>query len=175
MADLNLRAAFFPTYRADPASYWLGLGVIALLDAVRLSFTSSGLLPWLVVLFFVACININRLRDAGRQGPLVIIPLGAGVVAKSFVAFFAMTFALMPDLLSQLREAGVETFNDPQAQEVLYSPAFQEAYQRHLESNPEIMLAALQAGDWPSTWAFWLAIAGVGLWFSKMRPRPRAV
>lgn len=176
MADLNIRAAFFPTYRADPETFWLGLGVIALLDALRLSLTQPGqLLPWLLILFFVASVFINRLRDAGRQGPLVIIPLAAGVLSKFAVAVFAMTFALMPDLLSELEARGVNVADAAAAQEAMYGPEFQEAYQRHLQDNPQIMMEALAAGGWPSTWAFWLVIAGIGLWCARLRPRPRAV
>lgn len=173
MADLNLRAAFFPTYRADPQSYWLGLGLIALIDAVRLSLTDgSGMLPWLLVVFFTACININRLRDAGRQGPLAIIPVGAGVAAKSVTALFASAFIAMETFLSQ---QGVDTADSSAVMAAISQPDFQTQYQRHLETNPDALAAALTDAAWISTWAYWLAVAGVGLWFARLRNRPQSV
>ena len=173
MADLNLRAAFFPTYRADPDSYWLGLGLIALIDAVRLSLSGGGgMLGWLLIVFFTACININRLRDAGRQGPLVIMPLGAAVLAKSVVALFASAFIAMEAYLAQ---QGVDLADSSAVMQAISEPDFQTDYQTYLQSNPDIMESALRDAAWPSTWAYWLTAAAFGLWFAGMRPRPRAV
>ena len=173
MADLNIRAAFFPTYRADANSYWLGLGVIALIDAVRLTLTGgSGMLAWLFILFFTACININRLRDAGRQGPLAIIPLTAGVLAKSVTALFASAFIAMD---SYLAAQGVDTTDSSAVMGEISAPEFQTQYQNYLQSNPDVMAGALADAAWASTWAYWLAVGAVALWFARMRPRPRAV
>jgi hypothetical protein len=172
MADLNLRVAFFPTYRADPDSYWLGLGVIAMIDAVRLSLTTAGgMLPWLLVLFFVASVNINRLRDAGRQGPLVIIPLAAGVVAKSVTALFAMSSSFLDEYLAA---RGIDRNDSAATMAAINDPALQPDLQNYMQNNPASMLTALDAAAWPSMWAFWLAVGCVGLWFSRMRVRPRA-
>lgn len=173
MADLNLRAAFFPTYRAGPDSYWLGLGVIALIDAVRLTLSDGGgLLAWLLIVFFTACININRLRDAGRQGPLVILPLGAAVLAKSVVALFASAFIAMEAYLTQ---QGINIADSAAVMQAIAEPDFQGDYQAYLQANPEMMETALRDAAWPSTWAYWLTAAAFGLWFAGMRARPRAV
>jgi uncharacterized membrane protein YhaH (DUF805 family) len=173
MADLNLRAAFIPAYRAGPDTYWLGLGVIALIDAVRLTLTDgAGMLPWLFILFFTASININRLRDAGRQPPLAIIPLAAGVLAKSITALFTSAFIAMDAFLVA---QGVDTGDSAQVMGVVGAPDFQTEYQSYLLENPDVMAEALQAAAWASTWAYWLAVGAVALWFARMRPRPRAV
>lgn len=173
MADLNLRAAFLPAYRAGPDTYWLGLGIIALIDAVRLSLTGGGgMIPWLLILFFTASININRLRDAGRQPPLAIIPLAAGVLAKSITALFASAFIAMDAFLVQ---QGVDTNDSGQVMGVVGGPDFQADYQAYLMENPQVMEQALQSAAWPSTWAYWLAVGAVALWFARMRPGLRAV
>jgi hypothetical protein len=173
MADLNLRAAFIPAYRAGPDTYWLGLGVIALIDAVRLTLTDgAGLLPWLFILFFTASININRLRDAERQPPLTIIPLAAGVLAKSITALFASAFVAMDAFLVQ---QGVDTNDTTQVMDVVGAPDFQTRYQTYLMDNPDVMASALQTAAWSSTWAYWLAVGAVALWFARMRPQLRAV
>jgi hypothetical protein len=173
MADLNLRAAFLPAFRAGPDAYWLGLGVIALIDAVRLTLTDgAGLLPWLFILFFTASININRLRDAGRQPPLVIVPLAAGVLAKSITALFSSAFIAMDAFLIA---QGVDTADSGQVMGVIGAPDFQSEYQAYLTENPAVMAEALRQAAWPSTWAYWLAVGAIGLWFARLRYRPTPV
>lgn len=170
MAELNLRAIFLPNGRADADTFWLGLGLIAAIDWLRLTLLEpGGLVFWLIVMFFLAAVHVNRLRDAGRQIVWVFVPLGLAVIAKSIVALIALATALFPDLIGQLELAGVD-INDPVAtQDALNDPAFVSAYEQRLQDNPEITLSALQSGAWPSTWAFWGVIAATGFWFARLR------
>jgi uncharacterized membrane protein YhaH (DUF805 family) len=173
MANLNLKAAFLPTLRADAGDYWLGLGVIALIDAVRLSMSGgAGLLPWLLILFFMVSLHINRLRDAGRSANLVLIPVFAGVAAKMLVGLVAMFFAYMPIFTEFLISQGIDP-NDPVAmQQTAFDPAIAAAHEAYLRNNPEIAFDTMRAGAWPSTWAFWLTVGLIGRWFARM---PRAL
>ena len=172
MANLNLKAAFLPNQRADAGDYWLGLGVIALIDALRLSVSGGiGLLPWILILFFMVSAHINRLRDAGREPNLVLVPLIAGVAAKTVIGFVAMFFAYIPVFTEFLISQGIDP-NDPVAmQQTAFDPAIQAAHDAFLRNNPEIAVDTMRAGAWPSTWAFWLTVGLIGRWFARM---PRA-
>lgn len=173
MANLNLKAVFLPTQRADAGDYWLGLGVIALIDAVRLSLSGgAGLLSWLLIVLFVVSVHINRLRDAGRSLNLVLAPLFAGVAAKMVIGFAAMFFAYIPIFSEFLISQGIDP-NDPVAmQQTAFDPAIAAAHEAYLRANPEIAFDTMRAGAWPSTWAFWLTVGLIGRWFARM---PRAV
>lgn len=173
MADLNLKAAFLPAFRAGPDTFWLGMGVIALIDAVRLTLTGgSMLLPWLFIIFFTASLHINRLRDAGRQPPLVIIPLAAGIIAKSVTALFVSAFIAMDAFLVA---QGVDTADSGQVMSVVSAPTFQAEYQAYLQASPDVMAQALSAASWPSMWAYWSAVGAIGFWFARLRYRPQPV
>jgi uncharacterized membrane protein YhaH (DUF805 family) len=167
---LNFRAFFLPDTRADADTFWLGLGFIALADALRLTLLDAGLamFAWLLVLFCVASIHINRLRDAGRQGPLVIIPLAAGVAVKAVVAIIAVTVAILPGFMEYLEAQGVD-INDPaQVQAAGQDDELIAGFQQLMIENEADTLAAFSAGDWPSAIAFWLTVFAIGFWFARM-------
>lgn len=167
---INLRAILLPDTRADADTYWLGLGVIAFADALRLTLLDAGLamLAWLVILFFLTALHVNRLRDAGRQAPLAIIPLASGVVVKVIVAITAVTIAVLPAFMDHLQAAGVD-INDPAAvQAAGRDEALIEGFQQRMIENEAETLAAFSAGDWPSAVAFWLTVFAIGFWFARM-------
>lgn len=166
----NFRAILLPDTRADADTYWLGLGFIALADALRLTLLDAGLamFGWLVILFCLAALHINRLRDAGRQGPLVIVPLAAGVAVKTIVAVFAVTLAILPGFMEYLEAQGVD-INDPaQVQAAGQDEDLIAGFQQLMIENEADTLAAFSAGDWPSAVAFWLTVFAIGFWFARL-------
>jgi hypothetical protein len=170
---INFRAILLPDSRADADTFWLGLGLIALLDALRLTLLDAGLamLVWLVILFMVASLHINRLRDAGRQGPLAIIPLAVGVAVKALVAVIAVTIAMLPSFMDHLEQAGVD-LNDPAAVNAAgRDDEIIAGFQQRMIENEAETLAAFSSGDWPSAVAFWLTVFAIGFWFARMPRR----
>lgn len=170
---ISLAAIFLPAGRADADTFWLGLGLIAFLDALRLSVFDGGaaMMGWLVILFFTASVHINRLRDAGRQGPLVIIPLAAGVVAKMMTALIAVTIAMLPMFMRHLEEAGVDLEDPVAVQAAGQDPEIVEGFQRRMVENEAETMAAFASGDWPSAIAFWAVVFIIGFWFARMPRR----
>ena len=79
--------------------------------------------------------HINRLRDAGRQGPLVIIPLAAGVVAKMMTALIAVTIAMLPIFMRHLEEAGIDLEDPVAVQAAGQDPEIVEGFQRRMVEN----------------------------------------
>ncbi|AZU03810.1 hypothetical protein X907_1275 [Glycocaulis alkaliphilus] len=167
---INFRAFFLPDTRADADTFWLGLGFIAFADALRLTLLDAGLamFAWLLILFCLAALHINRLRDAGRQGPLVIVPLAAGVAVKAIVAIIAVTVAILPGFMDYLEAQGVD-INDPaQVQAAGQDDELIAGFQQLMIENEADTLAAFSAGDWPSAIAFWLTVFAIGFWFARM-------
>lgn len=166
---MNLKAVFLPAYFADPDDYWLGLGIIALIDAVRLSVLGAGnsAALWFVVLFFLSALHINRLRDAGRPKALALVVIGVGVAVKAFTAIMAMSVAAS---FAYLRERGIDPSDAEAFQAMAADPAFQTELDRFLRENSETLQPVLmQASAWPSLVAFWAAIALMGFWYAGMR------
>jgi len=140
---LNLKVAFLPGLRASADEFWLALGVIALVDAVRLSLSpAAGWLSWLLIAFFVSCAFMNRLRDAGRSPMLALAPLAGATIVKMVTGLFAIISEMMPQALIFFESQGVDLADPDQ----LYDPAVQAAYQDWLTSNPEFAVQALAAG-----------------------------
>lgn len=166
--QINLKAVFLPAYFADPDEYWLGLGIIALIDAVRLTVLGAGQAfgLWFVVLFFVAALHINRLRDAGRPKALALVAIGAGLVAKTFTAVMAMSVAAS---FAYLRARGVDPSDAEAFQAMAADPGFQADLDRFMRENAEALQPELMAASaWPSLVAFWAVIALVGIWYARM-------
>jgi len=170
---INFRAFLLPDSRADADTFWLGLGLIALADALRLTLLDAGpaMLVWLVILFFMASLHINRLRDAGRQPPLVIIPLAAGVAVKAIVAIIAVTAAMLPGFMDYLEEAGVDLEDPAAVQAAGQNEELIAGFQERMIENEAETLAAFSSGDWPSAIAFWLTVFAIGFWFARMPRR----
>ncbi|WP_270375664.1 hypothetical protein [Marinicauda sp. Alg238-R41] len=171
---MNLKTAFLPVYRADADDYWLGLGVIALIDALRITLAGpgAGLLTFLIIVFFFIALHINRLRDAGRPGALAMIAAAVALAAKGIVALIAMAVSLTPLLFEYFQSQGINT-EDPQAlQEASQDPALMQGFQTYLENQgPEFALQLAGAGAWPSLFGFWIAALLMGLWYARMGPR----
>ena len=172
MAVFNIKAILLPTERADPGAYWLGLGVIALIDAVRLSVSGgTGLAPWVLILFLVTSLHLNRLRDAKREPSLVLRPLLAGVAAKAIVGAVAFVFGMLPFVDAFMRAQGLDPNNAADVQRINTDPVLREAINVFALENPDLVNGAFKAAAWPSMWAFWLAVGLMGRWFARM---PRA-
>lgn len=168
---MNLRAVFLPGTTADPDDYWLGLGIIALIDAVRLTLTGpgGGLALWLVVLFFVFALHANRLRHAGRARALAFVAVGAGIAAKAVAGFIAMAVALTPWLFDYFEAQDVDV-DDPQAlQEASRDPELMQGFQAYIqEREAQVMGEVAAASAWPSLVAFWVVLGLLGLWYARM-------
>jgi len=164
-SPFDLKSTFMPGQRSSADDFWLGLGLVAVVDAVRLTLTpAAGVLSWLLVAFFVTCVFMNRLRDANRAPGLALLVLAIATVIKSVTGLFAMGAALMPHFLTFLNDMGVDP-NDP-AQ--MYSPEVQAAYQEWLRQDPSFAVEILGAGAWLSAWGFWGALLLAGLWVARM-------
>lgn len=173
MTGFNLNAVFLPVYKVDPQTYWLGLGIIALIDALRVSFGApGGFFGWLLIVFFVSSLHINRLRDAGRPGPLVIVSIAPATLAKAVVGLFATGYMVM---MGFLEAQGVDRNNSEQVLEALSQPDLEARYQVYLNENLDVVNAALGLVAWPSLWAFWGTVGLIGLWFARLRPPLRRV
>lgn len=167
---MNLKAVFLPGNLADPDDYWLGLGIIALIDAVRLTLIGpGGLLTWLAVLFFVFALHANRLRHAGRPATLAFVAVGAGIAAKAVVGFIAMMIALMPRFFTYFEGQGVDVDDAQALQAASQDPEMMQGFQRYIEANEaEVMAEIAAASAWPSLVAFWAALGLLGFWYARM-------
>ncbi|WP_306015803.1 hypothetical protein [Oceanicaulis sp. MMSF_3324] len=166
--SFDLKTAFMPVFRSTEDEFWIGLGVIAALDAVRISFSpAAGLLSWLVIAFFVSTVFINRYRTLGKPAFLALGVLAGATVVKMLTGLFAMAIRAYPQFVAFLEDQGVN-MNDPAAVQAAASdPVIQQAYQNRLSSDPEFAMAILQSGAWPSVWGFWLVLAAVGYWTAR--------
>ena len=166
--SIDLKTAFMPVYRSTEDEFWIGLGVIAALDALRISFSpAAGLLSWLLIAFFVSTVFINRYRALGKPSILSLGVLGGATLVKIITGLFAMAVRAYPQFVTFLESQGVN-MNDPAAVQAAASdPVIQQAYQTRLSSDPEFAMAILHAGAWPSVWGFWLVPAAVGYWTAR--------
>lgn len=171
---VNLKTAFWPAHRASPDDFWLGLGVIALIDAVRLSIAPSGvaLILWLAILFFVAAVHINRLRDARRRPGLALVPLGLASAAKFFGAAVGVAAGVFPIFIRYMETQGVDVDDPAALQAAAQDPAIGEGFQTYIAGDAQAMAIITSAGDWPSMIAFWAVIFALGFWFASIKPRP---
>lgn len=176
MAEFDFRKAYQPGQRADPWTFQIALALVALGDAVRLSFLGELAAPaWLAVLVFLVFALSNRLRDCGRPMMLAVLPIGVAIAAKAIAALIALFVAIYPDMLQFFAEQGVDVNDAAAMQAAASDPDTAEAYRARLEGSPEVLRGILNAGDWPSTWAFWLAIALFARVWSRWPSRPHAV
>ena len=165
---IDLKTAFMPVFRSTEDEFWIGLGVIAALDAVRISLSpAAGLLSFLVIAYFVSAVFINRYRAMGKPSILALGVLGGAIAAKMVIGLFAMAVRAYPQFVAFLESQGVN-MNDPAAVQAAASdPVIQQAYQARLSSDPDFAMAILHAGAWPSVWGFWLVLAAVGYWTAR--------
>ncbi|XBQ15992.1 MAG: hypothetical protein ABL308_13675 [Oceanicaulis sp.] len=176
MAGFDPGAAFWPNRRADADTFLLALGIIAAIDAVRLTLLPvGGLLTWLLVMFFVVSAFINRARDAGRGGGAAVLAAGSAAMAKAVASFIAITAALYPDFLRFMEQRGVDVSDPVAVQAAASDMALQQAYQERLQTSPELMGEIYSAGAWPSMWAFWIVIALFAWRLRRLPSRPQAV
>lgn len=168
-SPFNLRSTFMLGQRASADDFWLGLGLVAVVDAVRLTLTpAAGVLSWLLVAFLVSCVFMNRLRDAGRAPGFAFLVLAIATIIKAVTGLFAMGAELMPHFMAFLTDMGVDP-NDP-AQ--MYAPEVQAAYQEWLQQDPAFAVEILAAGAWLSAWGFWLSLLLSGVWAARLPKAP---
>lgn len=176
MAEFDFRKAYQPGLRADPWTFQIALALAALLDAVRLSFLGAIAAPaWLAVLILLVFALSNRLRDCGRPMVLAVLPVGAAIAAKAMAAVIALFVAIYPDMLQFFAEQGVDVNDAAAMQAAASDPDTAEAYRARLQGSPEVLQDIMDSGAWPSTWAFWLAIALFARVWSRWPSRPYAV
>ncbi|MEO1040420.1 MAG: hypothetical protein AAFX09_12840 [Pseudomonadota bacterium] len=163
--------ALLPGRRADADTYWLALGLVALADGVRMSVLSgpSALFWWLAVLFLVASIHMNRLRDAGRPSWFASAPILGASAAKLMVATGAAASAIFPLYRDFIQRQGVNMSDPEQVNAAFADPELQSAFQSALLADTERAQQIAQAGDWPSMLAFWAVIILGGMWFANLR------
>lgn len=165
---LDLKTAFMPVFRSTEDEFWIGLGVIAALDAVRISLSpAAGLLSFLVIAYFVSAVFINRYRAMGKPSILALGVLGGAIAAKMVIGLFAMAVRAYPQFVAFLESQGVNMSDPAAVQAAASDPVIQQAYQTRLSSDPDFAMAILHAGAWPSVWAFWLVLAAVGYWTAR--------
>jgi hypothetical protein len=166
--SFDLKTAFMPVFRSTEDEFWIGLGVIAALDALRISFSpAAGVLSWLVIAFFVSTVFINRYRALGKPTALALAALAGATVIKIITGLFGMAMRAYPEFVSFLESQGVNMEDPAAVQAAAYDPAIQQAYQERLTSDPEFAITILHAGAWPSMWGFWLVLAAVGYWTAR--------
>ncbi len=165
---MNLTNAFLPGRSSDPDSFLIALGLIALADGVRLSVmgASASFFGFGIIIVLSAAVFINRFRATGRQGPLIILPLGVALAAKTLAAAIGILGGLFPLVIAYAEEEGVD-LNDPQAVQQTQTPEFQEGFRAYAEARPEALLEAVSAGDWPSLVAWWGVLLLFGFWAAK--------
>ena len=171
---LDFTAFLLPGRRLDPDAFQAGLAFVALMDGVRLllfSGTAAAML-WLGVLFCLGAVYANRLRDSGGAISAAAAPLLAAVAVKVIVAIAAASAAMYPEMLTVLAERGVDV-NDPEAvNQALSDPQVRQAVQHRFLEDPEAARDVSRAGAWPSTYAFWAAVAVSALWYVRRPSRP---
>jgi hypothetical protein len=169
---MNPLVLFLPIYRASTSAYVLGVILLATTDFVRLTYGLPLIPGWLgliAIWFFVFSLHANRRRHAGESIGLAFLPLMVALLGKmigSVVGFFPGVYESM----RQFAESnGIDT-NDTQAfAEAMNEPGFQQAWQTHLESDTELLMAMFEGTAMPSFIGFWLMIAVFAIWFAQMR------
>ncbi len=171
-ARLDFSAFVLPGRRLDPDAFQAGLAFVALIDGVRLLIfagTAAAVL-WLAVLFCLGAVYANRLRDSGGSMSAAAAPLLAAVAVKVIVAIAASSSAMWPEMLAVLADRGVNVDNPEAVNRALADPETRRAVQGRFLQDPEAARAVSRAGAWPSTYAFWAAVAVSAVWFVR-RPR----
>lgn len=168
----NPKAWFIPRFEADPDDYWTGLGVIALIDWLRLTLAPSDavLFLWIPVLAFLTSLHVNRLRHAMRPLGLAAVAVGVAVIIKTLIAGTGMVLALMPYYLDFLAGQGVDVNDAMAIQEASRDQALMDAFSEWMVQNADMIRGELfQASAWTSMLGFWAVIVGLAFWYAGMR------
>lgn len=162
---------FIPRHHADPDDYWTGLGVIAMIDAIRLSVAPdrTAMYLWIIPLAFLVSLHINRLRDAARPFMLLIVGIGTAIVAKAITALIGMTAALYPIYLEFLSGQGVDLEDPLSIQQAAQNSELMNIFQEQLLNNADTYYQMIfSASAWTSMIGFWVVMAMFSLWYGRM-------
>ena len=174
---MNPLAFFLPGQRASSSTFFVGLFVLAVLDAVRLwalqqdFLADTGLVATIVpigsmilMMLFVLFLFMNRRADAQRGPGLAFLPVGLSFLAR---LIGAGAFVMIAGI-------GLTTeFAASQGQDMMAAaqdPAFQEQFEAWTEANPDATAGIQTTSAIISFVAFWVPAFLFGFWFAGMRP-----
>ena len=107
---MNPLALLLPNHRASVSAFVLGIVILLVVDAVRLS-VGTGPVPGLIPLFAVwfVCFSLlaNRRRHAGRSTGLAFLPVVLAIVAKGIGAMVGAGIGTYEAMLTYATEQGV--------------------------------------------------------------------
>ncbi|MEE2567237.1 hypothetical protein [Hyphobacterium marinum] len=174
---MNPLAFFLPGQRASSSTFFIGLVVLAVLDAARLYVLQAGMLPdtgpvavilpigsLIVMMLFVLFLFMNRRADAQRGPGLAFLPVGLSLLIRIIAGGIFVTVAgmgLMQDFASSQGQDWMTAAQDP---------AFQDQFEAWLEANPENAGGIDTTSAIISFVAFWVPAFLFGLWFGGMKP-----
>ena len=171
-----MRYLILPGQRTSQDQYFVGLGVLALIDGLRASFFPGSLafFAFLLVLFALSVLHTNRLRSAGRSPIGTVWVILAGLFGKVTATLLAMTASLFPVMMRHLEDRGVDTSDQEALTAALQDPNFNAQFQTYLTENPQITVNLINSGTWPSLIGFWLFVLAVGYIITRSKARPLA-
>lgn len=174
---MNPLAFFLPGQRASSSTFFIGLFVLAALDAARLWALQSGMLPaegpvamivpigsLILMTLFVLFLFMNRRADAQRGPGLAFLPVGLSLLARIIGAGIFVTVAGMGMMQEFAAEQGQDWMTAAQ------DPAFQEQFEAWTEANPDATDGMQMMSAIISFAAFWVPAFLFGLWFAGMKP-----
>tara|TARA_R110002096_G_scaffold70585_2_gene169239 strand:- start:343 stop:879 length:537 start_codon:yes stop_codon:yes gene_type:complete len=174
---MNPLAFFLPGQRASSSTFFIGLVVLAALDAARLWALQSGMMPsegpvamiapigsLILITLFVLFLFMNRRADAQRGPGLAFLPVGLSLLVRIVGAGIFVTVAGMGMMQEFAAEQGQDWMTAAQ------DPAFQEQFQAWSEANPDATDGIQLTSAIVSFAAFWVPIALFSFWFAGMGP-----
>jgi hypothetical protein len=168
---MNPLALLLPNHRASVSAFVLGIVILLVVDAVRLS-VGTGPVPGLIPLFAVwfVCFSLfaNRRRHAGRSIGLAFLPVVLAIVAKGIGAMVGAGIGTYEAMLTYATEQGVAVDDQAEMTAALQDPGFQTAFQDWLQGDLARTQALIDATTWPSFIAFWVVLGVFAIWFSTM-------
>jgi|GEM_PF-1316266 len=175
---MNPGVLFLPIFRASTTAYLLGLVVLALFDFYRMRAgldPSIASLAMVAIWFFTFSLLANRRRYVGRSAAFALLPVALAALAKILTALVMMMVRVYEAMMVFAAENGVDT-EDPVALNAAVSdPGFMQAFQMHLETQPEMAEQLVAAAAIPSFIAFWLVMAGFIPWYAQLKRRGGSV
>lgn len=169
---MNIGVIFLPVYRATTTAFVLGLILMAVVDAIRISFDIpiiSGWIGMIAIWFSVYSLHANRRRHANMSTGIAMMPAILAVLASAISGFVQIMRLGWQHMLDFASSNGVNTDDVEALTAALNDPGFQTAWQENLSANPDVMEVWLPGISWASYAGYWLVVAGFALWFAKMK------
>lgn len=174
---MNPLAFFLPGQRASSSTFFIGLVVLAALDAARLYGLQAGTLPdegpvaaiipigsLIVMTLFVLFLFMNRRADAQRGPGLAFLPVGLSLLIRIIAGGVFVTVTGMGMMQEFAASQGQDWMTAAQ------DPAFQGQFEAWLEANPESSDGIQTTSAIISFLGFWIPAFLFGLWFGGMKP-----